>query len=325
MRKLFTISLLFIFITGFLSTQIFADEADYKPTVIVVVGAGGTNEYQVQFNNSGNLWQNACAKGNANYIPIGLSPVDDINDIDILRKAIENQSNETDAAIWLVFIGHGTFDGQTAKFNLRGPDVSADDLAKWLKPIKRPIAVINASSSSSPFINKLSGPDRVIITATKSGFELSYARFGLFFTEVMLESSSDLDKDGQTSLLEAFLAAARQVEEFYSAAGRLATEHALIDDNGDGMGTSADWYQGIKPVQRGVGNKSPDGYRAHQFCLIPSELESKMPYEMRAKRDELELKVIKLRDSKESYTEDEYFSKLEELLFQIAKIYDEID
>ena len=91
-------------------------------------------------------------------------------------------------------------------------------LPKWLEPIKRPIAVIDASSSSSPFLNKLSGQNRVIITATKSGYELSYARFGQYISDTITEPSSDLDKDGQTSLLEAFLAASRGVQDFYSAA-----------------------------------------------------------------------------------------------------------
>ncbi len=46
---------------------------------------------------------------------------------------------------------------------------------------------------------------------------------------------ADLDKDGQVSLLEAFLIASRRTLEFYKVEGRIATEHALIDDNGDGL------------------------------------------------------------------------------------------
>ncbi len=328
MRHLTLLILISICFACFFSTQVFSNEPENRQSVIVVVGAGGTREYQVQFAEWANLWQNACSQGNAECITIGLEQLrdsNDVNDLKILHDTIKNQPQESNLPLWLVFIGHGTFDGRTAKFNMRGPDVSADDLAKWLEPIKRPIAIIDASSSSSPFLTKLSRKNRVVIVATKSGYELSYARFGQFISDAISDSSADLDKDGQTSLLEAFLAASRQVQEFYSAAGRLATEHALLDDNGDGLGTSADWYQGIKPSKQATGNKTPDGYRANQFYLIPSEIERKMPPELRAKRDEIELQIIKLRDLKDQYQEDEYFAKLEKLSCEIAKIYAQFD
>ncbi len=321
------ISVSICFLT-FFSVHVYASQPEKSQTVVVVVGAGGTTEYQTKFELWANLWEKACSEGNAKYIPIGLSPLkdsNDVNDLQILHETIENQSKQGDLPLWLVFIGHGTYDGRIAKFNMRGPDVSADDLAKWLEPIKRPLAIIDASSSSSPFLTKLSGKDRVVITATKSGYELSYSRFGQYISEAISDANADLDKDGQTSLLEAFLAASRGVEEFYSTEGRLATEHALIDDNADGLGTPADWYQGIKPSKQASGNKTPDGYRANQFCLIQSEIERKMPPELRIKRDKLELEIITLRDSKNQYSEDEYFSKLEKLSLEMAKIYEQID
>ena len=121
------------------------------------------------------------------------------------------------------------------------------------------------------------------------------------------------------------MTASNRVDEFYSSAGRLITEHALLDDNGDGLGTRADWFRGIRPVKNASDNASLDGYRTHQFCLIHSEEEIKIAPAMRAKRDQLELEVIKLRDSKENFPEDEYFSKLETLLLDIAKIYEHTD
>ncbi|MBN2590944.1 MAG: hypothetical protein JXA96_13850 [Sedimentisphaerales bacterium] len=323
-----TIILLLILFTSLCQQKVFASESEEKQTVIVVVGAGGTPQYQAQFTLSASLWEKACSQGNANYISIGLQPTDntnDVNDLKILEQTINNLEKESNIPIWIVLIGHGTFDGRTAKFNLRGPDVSSDKLTKWLEPIKRPVAIINAFSSSAPFLNKLSGNNRVIISATKSGYELSYSRFNQYISNAIGDLSSDLDKDGQTSLLEAFLAASRQVDEFYSTEGRLATEHALIDDNADSLGTSADWYQGIKPSKQAMGTSSPDGYRANQFCLIPSEIERKLSPELRAKRDSIEMEIIKLRDSKEQYSEDEYFSKLETLSTKIANIYEQLD
>ena len=296
-----------------------------KPTIVVVVGAAGNSEYGAQFAGSADLWQKVCSKAGATFISIGLDDVGDPNDRTTLQDVLARESQQSTVALWLVLIGHGTFDGRTAKFNLRGPDVSAGDLAKWLKISLRPLVIINTASSSAPFMNKLSATGRVVITATKSGYEQNVTRFGKYLAETIAEPDADLDKDGQTSLLESFLAASNRTSEFYAAAGRLVTEHALLDDNGDGLGTRADWFRGVRPVQKAEGGASLDGYRAHQFHLIRSEAENRMPSQLRAERDRLELEVIKLRDAKESLAEDEYYARLEKLLYEIAKIYEQTD
>jgi hypothetical protein len=299
---------------------------DDRATVIVIVGAAGSPEYGAQFVKSANLWEQACAKGGEKFISIGLNnDAQDPNDLATLRQTITDESKQTNAALWLVLIGHGTFDGRSAKFNLRGPDLSAKDLAEWLKPIVRPLVVIDTSSSSAPYLSILSAPNRVVITATKSGYEQNYARFGEYLAGAIAEPKADLDKDGQTSLLEAFLTASHRVGEFYSSEGRLVTEHALLDDNGDKLGTRADWFRGVRPVKTAEGGAALDGYRANQFCLVHSEAENKMPPELRAKRDRLELEVIKLRDSKDDFSDEEYFSRLEKMLYDIALIYEQAD
>ena len=313
------------FYAGSLPSVGAADEDHQRPTVVVVVGAAGAPEYAAQFAKWAGLWEQACSKGDARFAAIGLDKAGASHDRIRLQETLAGESKQTTAALWLILIGHGTFDGRTAKFNLRGPDISADDLAEWLKPVRRPVAVINTASSSAPFLSELSAPERVVITATKSGFEQNYARFGQYLADAIAEPQADLDKDGQTSLLEAFLIASRRVDEFYSAAGRLTTEHALLDDNGDGLGTRADWFRGIRPVQEAEDGASLDGYRAHQFHLVRGEADKKMTPSLRAQRDRLELEVMKLRDTKETFSEDEYFSKLEALLFDIARIYEQTD
>jgi hypothetical protein len=222
-----------------------------------------------------------------------------------------------------VFIGHGTFDGRSAKFNLRGPDISADDLAATLKPCKRPLAVIQCASASGPFLNALSAPGRVIITATRSGYEVNATRFGNYFARAVADPAADLDKDGQTSLLEAFLMASRQVDDFYKEAGRLATEHALLDDNGDGLGTPADWFRGVRAVQKAADGKTVDGIRAHQMFLVRSATEQELSPALRARRDELESQLSALRDRKSQMKEDDYYNHLERILVEMAKLYDQ--
>jgi len=296
-----------------------------EQVVVVVVGAAGTREYAAQFAEGADLWRQACEQGSAKCLAIGLDEEEDSSDRVRVQAALTDEAKETTAALWLVLIGHGTYDGRTAKFNLRGPDVSAEDLAGWLEPIPRPVAIINAASSSAPFLKRLSAPGRVVITATKSGFEQNYARFGRFLAEAIVEPQADLDKDGQTSLLEAFLTASHRVGEFYAAEGRLATEHALLDDNGDALGTPADWFRGIRPVQKASDDASLDGYRAHQLHLLYSDTEAQMPSDLRARRDLLELDVKTLRDARATMPEGEYFAKLEALLYEIAQVYEQID
>ncbi len=307
---------------GFVGSR---SDSETRPAVLVVVGASGTPEYATQFTAWAKLWEQACAKSGAVFTAIGLDEPGDASDLTRIQQILASHSEETTAALWLVLIGHGTFDGRTPKFNLRGPDLAAKDLAEWLKPVRRPLAVIDAASSSAPFLKELSSAGRIIITATKSGFEQNYARFGQYFAEAIVDPKADLDKDGQTSLLEAFLSASHAVGQFYAAAGRLATEHALLDDNGDGLGTPAEWFRGIRPARKAQDGASLDGYHAHQLHLLHSAGEAAMPAEMRARRDQLELQVMELRDSKAKYSEEEYFSKLEPLLREIAQIYEQVD
>ncbi|MHB8520198.1 MAG: hypothetical protein ACYDH9_05520 [Limisphaerales bacterium] len=292
----------------------------HAATVIVVVGAPGAEEFGRVFERSADLWIKASEQGGAKHIVLGRDQTNAVPDLERLKQALADEPKETVDELWLVLLGHGTFDGKEARFNLRGPDLSASDLAAWLQPFKRPLAVIDCSSSSSPFLSRLPAPGRVVITATRSGYEQNFARFGHYLAEAIADPQADLDKDGQTSLLEAFLMAARRVAEFYETEGRLATEHALIDDNGDGMGTPADWFRGIRAVKKARDGASLDGLRAQQFHLVRSEREQKMPPALRAHRDELELAVANLRETKGKLNEDEYYRQLETLLLELAKL-----
>ncbi len=296
--------------------------ADHNQTVIVVVGAAGAPEYAPQFARWTGLWEQACSQGDAQFLAIGLDKGGTSSDRERIQGALAERSQRSAAPLWLVLIGHGTFDGKTARFNLRGPDLSAGDLAEWLRPITRPVAIINTTSASAPFLKELSAPGRIVISATKSGFEHNYARFGQYLAEAIAHPQADLDKDGQTSLLEAYLTASHAVGAFYTAAGRLAIEHALLDDNGDGLGTPAEWFRGIRPAQKARDDTTLDGYRAHQFHLVHSPTEKAMAPQLRAKRDQLELRIMELRDTKAQFSETEYFSKLESLLREIAQIYE---
>ena len=305
-----------------LGCLILGAQAAERPTVLIVVGAPGAPEYGGGFVQWAGRWESAAEKAGAKFLRVGDGPTGEKTDRRRFEALIRAEPKESADALWLVLIGHGTFDGRTAKFNLRGPDVSAAELADWLAPFKRPLAVVNCASASAPFINRLSAPGRVVVTATKSGYELNYARFGDYLSAAMATGAADLDKDEETSLLEAFLLASARTAEFYEQDARLATETALIDDNGDGLGTPAGWFRGTWATRRAKDGASLDGSRARQLHLIRSRPEQGMPREVRARRDELERAVAELRQSKgEKTNEDEYYARLEPLLVELARLY----
>lgn len=298
------------------------DDAPSRQHLIVVVGAEGTPEYGTMFREWSARWQQAAEQANASFDIIGLGAIGDTTDRDLLQAKLKDvAASTTGEPLWLVLIGHGTFDSRTARFNLRGPDISAAQLAEWTKPIQRPLAVINCASASGPFINALSGPNRVTVTATKSGFQHNFSRFGDYMSAAIRDSAADLDKDEQTSLLEAFLFASAQVAEFYEQDSRLATEHALLDDTGDALGTQADWFRGVRAIRTAKDGATPDGLRANQLCLIRSDREKRLSPEVRARRDALELQIAALRTRKSQIPEDAYYQQLELLLVDLAKLY----
>ena len=289
-----------------------------QATVIVVTGATGEAEFAPDFALQVEAWAKVSGQAEAKYVLIG----DSETDRERLKTALADESRTGPGELWLVLIGHGTFDGKDAKLNLRGPDVSATELAEWLKPFQRPLAIIDTTSSSAPFLAKLASPKRVIISATRSGHEQNYARFGKFLAEALPDPKSDLDKDGQISLLESFLSASHRTMEFYKTENRLATEHALLDDNGDGLGTPADWFRGVYATKRAANGAAPDGPRAHQFHLVRSTAEQQLSPEVRARRDQLEIQLAVLREKKAKMNEEKYYQELEKLLLQLAAVYD---
>lgn len=290
-----------------------------RPTFLIVIGAPGDKEFGSNFVRQSDLWQKACSQIDCRKVTIGLSDASKTNDLEVLRKALTDEPKAGAAELWLVLIGHGTFDGKEARFNLRGPDVSTSDLSAWLKPFHRPIVLIDTASSSAPFLNKLSATNRVIVTATRSGNEQNFTRFGQYFAEAITSPEADLDKDGQVSVLEAFLSASGRTAEFYKLEGRLVTEHALLDDNGDGLGTPADWFRGLRAVKKPQEKTAVDGLLAQQICIVPGREDAALSPGQRQKRDALERQILLFREKKSAMPEDDYYRELEKLLLEYGR------
>jgi hypothetical protein len=141
--------------------------------------------------------------------------------------------------VLVVLLGHGTYDGDVAKFNLVGPDMTAKDWTDVLGGVQGRVTLVNTTEASFPFLESLSAKGRVVITATDSAAQKYATVFPEYFIKAMKEASSDLDKNGRTSIFEVFSAASAAVKQHYEQRGQLSTERALIDDNGDGKGREA--------------------------------------------------------------------------------------
>ena len=318
-------ALIFIFNGLFCGPKASANDKDPTAHFIVVVGAAGANEFEQTFLESSQNVIAAASESGAKTIVIGSDETSSISDDDDSVKLVDDrarlqhalkQIDKNASSLWVVMFGHGTFHQNVAKFNLQGPDVSADEVKQWLAPVKCPTVLVNCSSASAPFINALSGPNRVIVTATKSGNEQNYARFGKFFAAALQATDSDLDHDGETSVLEAFLKASSDVERFYEGEGRITTEHALIDDNGDERGTRANVFQGIRNKSKANKDKI-DGNLAKRMTLSKPKTSLPFTKEELQKRDEIEKALNKLAD----LPIDKRLGQSEPHLLELAKLY----
>jgi hypothetical protein len=144
-----------------------------------------------------------------------------------------------DDFVLIVMLGHGTYDGDVAKFNLVGPDLTAKDWTDLLAGVQGRVAIVNTTEASFPFLESLTAKGRVVITATDSAAQKYATVFPDYFVKAFKEASTDLDKNGRTSIYEVFQAASAAVKQHYEQRGQLTTERALLDDNGDGKGREA--------------------------------------------------------------------------------------
>lgn len=144
-----------------------------------------------------------------------------------------------DDFVLIVMLGHGTYDGDVAKFNLVGPDLTAKDWTDLVTGIQGRVTLVNTTEASFPFLESLTAKGRVVITATDSAAQKYATVFPDYFVKAVKEASTDLDKNGRTSIYEVFQAASAAVKQHYEQRGQLTTERALLDDNGDGKGREA--------------------------------------------------------------------------------------
>ena len=225
-------------------------------------------------------------------------------------------SLDSQAEVWLFLIGHGNYDGQHYRFHISGPDLTDENLRSFLNGLaERRAYVIAATSASGVLIPRLSRQSRVIVTATKNQFERQPPFFLSFFIEGATSARADRDKNGKLSLLEAFLFSRRQVASWFKEAGRLQTEHPLLDDNADGIGVAS------PSLENGEGFLASVAY----LSTAPEPAYRSVEAERLAAEKLLtERRIEELKYQKRSIPESDYYQKLEKLLIRLAILNEKI-
>jgi len=217
-----------------------------------------------------------------------------------------------DDLVFIVLIGHGNaseVSADEAKFNLVGPDLSAKDWADLVRPIQGRVVFVNGASGSAPFLQPLSARGHVVITATDTDAQLYETIFPQFFIAALTADEADTDKDGRVSVWEAFSYASSRVRSWYEQQGRLQTERALLDDNGDGIGKEAQ-------------SPGPDGsIAAVTFLDAPASTTSNgTARPLVQRRAELQAQIDRLRARRAEMSDGDYAAELERLLLELARV-----
>jgi hypothetical protein len=289
---------------------------------IIVAGASGGAGYAQQYGG----WTKALSQTLIDRLGFDSTHVTTLSDTpdasaaataENLRRVVAERRSQLkpDDLLLLFLIGHGTFDGVDAKFNLVGPDLEAAEWATLLRGMPGRLVIVNAAPASSPFIERLAGPRRIVISATDSVVQRFDTVFPEYFIAAFQEEGADIDKNGRTSLWEAFAWAAGAVRRFYQERGQLATERPLLDDNGDGVGREAS-AQGL------------DGTVASRTYLAPAPAGApptdELLVELLHRRASLVAEVEELQVKKAFMSLDEYAREFERIMLALARVGREI-
>jgi len=293
-----------------------------KVFLLIIVGLGGDAETAKTFHRWGNTLAEASERLGVPSDRLvylvgeqveGDARVSGRSTREEVTKALGKFAAEAgpDDLVFITLIGHGQWDGRAAKFNMPGPDMGPEDFEPLLKKLRsKQIVLVNTASSSGPFLEALSAPGRTLVSATRSGAEHYTTLFGGYFVDALNSPDADADKNKRISVLEAFQFAKAEVTRAYEREGLLATEHPMLDDDGDKKGSadpSPTGADGKVASVLSLGDASDDG--------LPSDPKLRA---LHLERREMERRVEALRLLKDSMEPARYSSELEKLVTAIA-------
>ncbi|MFZ1937110.1 MAG: hypothetical protein WCB27_24025 [Thermoguttaceae bacterium] len=224
---------------------------ELKGQALILMGLPGDKEHEKLFTDTARQWRDWLIG------PLGFRP----GDVRILsggaarngvaqgpatRETIEKeaarlrQSLRPGDRLWVFFLGHANYDGEHAWFHLPGPDLREDEIGKLFAGLPcREQVFWMTTAESGRFVKDLSAKGRIVIAATRSSGEDNEPEFPQALSAVVARplEALDVNKDGKLSVLELYYRVMAEVRARYAADKRLSTEHAQLDDNGDGVGT----------------------------------------------------------------------------------------
>ena len=230
-----------------------------------------------------------------------------------VRKALDTlrAKMKPEDVLLILLMGHGSFDGTEAKFNLVGPDLSSVEWGALLKPMPGTLVFVDATAASFPFLQHLAGPRRIVITATDSVAQRFDTVFPEYFIKALTDPEADIDKNGRVSIWEAFISTSTNVRRYYTQRGTLPTERALMDDNGDGRGREA-------------GGDGTDGSAAARLYLDPDVAGAAPTDEellsLLQKRAALQIDLDDLKQRRQLMTPEEYQAEFERMMIDLARV-----
>jgi hypothetical protein len=289
---------------------------------LVVSGATGGEEYAAQYA----AWTDVFTRTLTGRFGFGPERVTTLSESDKpaeaataanIRKALTSlgQRMARQDLLFVLLIGHGTFDGVDAKFNLVGPDLESSEWAALLEPLPGRVVIVNSTAGSFPFIERLSGARRIVITATDSIAQRFDTVFAEYFVKAFEEASADLDKNQRISVWEAFASAAAGVRRHYQQRGQLTTERPLLDDNGDRIGTAA-------AEQGGDGAQASQTYLEEALPGAAPTDDELLKLLQRKSLLEAELEELKIRKS--FLSSEEYAREFERIITEFARVSSEV-
>lgn len=285
---------------------------------VVVAGLGGEPDYEQRFTAAAKeLEKTFKASGPNAHTSVLIGDQATSSHLkETLRSVAELAKPEDDFV--LILIGHGSFDGSVYKFNLPGPDVSAEELAELCNHIRsRRQLIVDTTSASGGAIPALQHQGRAIVTATKTGTEKNATVFARYWIEALEDPSADTDKSDSVSALEAFTYATKKTANFYDSQKRLATEHAVFVDTPEGP-----------PVREPKGN---EGALMSSLTLLRKDITTQQAANSPShlaliqKKEDLEQKIDILKYQKAAMDPAEYRQELTALLLELARTQQELD
>ena len=298
------------------------------PSMVVVSGHAGDASFESAIQKIAARWEEVARTAGVELKMVAARETDggeggEKSQKSRLRSALSEVSAVDIEPLWLVLSGHGSAQGRVPRFALTGEDLGADELKEMLAPIRRPVVLVLGFSCSGAFVKNLAARDRIIVSATRSGTEENWTRFGEFFSQAIKDPAADTDGDGQVSVFEAWRFACSAVDAFYKERGRLCTEHSVLEDTGLGKAFRREAFdEDGEVLDKKEAVTSSPGRRAQESVLMKSPIEVAMSAEERERRADLESELRSLRARKTELTPEAYRGSSETLFLMLDRLYD---